>query len=243
MGETREGKRQTHGEARTTMTRRNKYKQETEISEPPDMLRLLEHRLPPAIDQKRIRAALLERGGPKFLALVNMMFDPVGRRQSWPTMIRKSGLTYAEVIECVRDSFMQEGILRQAVHVPQVLEDIAIDSKSTEQMCPGCEGIGHIEVESGGKENGKKPEMVEKVCLNCGGSGKIRVVGDLESRKLLFTHLGIQQQKGPLVDARTVNVNHNNGESLVETLQRMRGGSGQGQSPKQIEGEVKETAK
>ena len=142
--------------------------------------------------------------------LLLRLLDPAFRKHSLPKLAKDVGLTYPQVLHYITKYRLDQGLLQMSAHVPQVMEDVAIDSKSKEVTCPNCEGakvIAHTEVVE--DPDTKKKVVLQKLddeglpmwkkCLVCDGAGTIRQVGDADSRKLLFETLKLTGQRGPLV--------------------------------------------
>jgi hypothetical protein len=144
--------------------------------------------------------------------LFEMMLDPAFRTHSLPKLAKDVGLRYTDVLKLVRDYKLDQGLLAMASHLPQVMEDVAIDAKSKMVKCPACKGDGRIVVteqiedpESEKKrvivvpkldENGA---VVTEHCFTCDGEGKLRQTGDSDARKLLFESMKLTGQRAPLV--------------------------------------------
>lgn len=151
----------------------------------------------------------------RFQVLFRMFLDPANK-SSLPVLAKQVGLTYPQVLKAITQHRIDQGLLRMSEHVPQVLEDVAIDAQSRTVTCPTCRGKVRIDglsvtpvtetytdpqtkvrtVRQKLDDNGC-PEW--ELCLTCDGSGTLRKIGDPDARKLLFDTLKLTGQKGPLV--------------------------------------------
>jgi len=161
--------------------------------------------------------------------LLAMMLDPSTRKRSLPQMAGAVGLSYAAVLQMVTRGRLEQGLLRMSEHVPQVLEDVAVDAKSREVTCQGCrgfkvDGVAVVPVmEETVEEEGKRKILAQALdsegrlkwekCLTCDGSGTLRKIGDSDARKLLFDTLKLTGQRGPLVA-----IQNNNGMPSMEDV-------------------------
>lgn len=165
-------------------------------------------RLEASVSHDEWRAALEATADDRFHSLMLEYFDPANKK-SLPQCAREVGLTYPQVLKAITQYRLDQGLLRMSAHVPQVLEDVAVDAKSQLVPCPSCKGAGKLtqqrQVVLEGvlvmDESGKRPLMttVEEKCWTCEGVGKLRKVGDADARKLMFDTLKLTGQKGPLV--------------------------------------------
>jgi len=170
------------------------------------VFRRLEASIPREELVKAMDAAPDERAQQLLLRLL----DPAFRTHSLPKLAKDVGLTYPQVLHYIQKYRLDEGLLKMSAHVPQVLEDVAIDSKSKEVTCPNCEGTKVVAVTEVVEDPDTKKKVVLqrlddkgrpmwKKCLVCDGAGTIRQVGDADSRKLLFETMKLTGQRSPLV--------------------------------------------
>lgn len=174
----------------------------------------LEHRNNTALAriEKSVPKAELERlldqsDDPRAHHLVSLMFDISLKNVKLPELARRAGLQYSEVLRMITLGRLGDGALAMSEHAPQVMEDVAIDAKSRIVECPTCGGSGEVSsVVKGEKEDEEEEPSVEtSVCGTCDGSGKLRKIGDIDARKLMFETLGLTNKgKGAMVN---VNVN------------------------------------
>jgi len=119
-----------------------------------------------------------------------LLTEPLGAvtPRSLKKAAKLSGLSPIELLEMIRSHRLHMGILRATAHLPQIMEDTAIDAKSTDHACLKCGGEGQV----GQGES-------RAVCRECRGAGSIRVLGDIENRKLMMEMVGLVRKGGGVV--------------------------------------------
>ena len=158
-----------------------------------------------SVPREEFLAFLLRQSDPRFHEVAQHMVAP-GTRVSLATLCLQIGLKYYDLTDAYIKDKQTEGLVRSSQHLPDVMEDIAVDSRSREDICTDCDGSG---------------EYKNKLCKACGGKGKIRVMGDGKSRdQLLRAHDLIKPDKGVTVDARTANFTVPSLASLVGAAQK-----------------------
>lgn len=159
----------------------------------------------------KLAVDLLTHPDPRVIELVNHLRDPRFDSTSVVTICQKVGLQYPQLVKIFKDVKMTQGLIRMYDHVPQVMEDVAIDAQSSLIPCRECEGVGHITLKEPVHDLDDPTKIAsydirEKECLNCEGVGKVRKMGDQDSRKMVFEAIGLVSKRGP-----TVNIQNNNG--------------------------------
>jgi hypothetical protein len=153
-------------------------------------------RLEKSLSREELQLAVAASPNEKAELLLLHMTDPALRTMSLPTMAKRCGLRYADVLKLIRDYRLDQGLLKMTEHVPRVMEDIAVDAQSQVVKCPSCSGMGEL------WKYDKEENPIEgsnKVCVTCDGTGKLRKIGDADARKLMFETLKLTGQRGPLV--------------------------------------------
>jgi hypothetical protein len=147
-------------------------------------------------------------------ALLARLLDPSCRKHSLPQLAKEVGLTYPQVLKLVTNYRLDQGLLRMSAHVPQVLEDVAIDSESKLIACPACQGSGQLET-----VDRKTGEITDtKACWSCDATGKLRKVGDADSRKLMLETLGLTGRRGPMIAQQFINAGGQSVEDALDTV-------------------------
>jgi hypothetical protein len=124
--------------------------------------------------------ALQLSGNERFYRLHDALHDDAYRRTSPGTLCRKFGISWADLMSLWWNHNVLIGRIRALDHLPDILEDIAVDALSPKVTCPRCDGIGHVT-----RQNGEAP------CPQCVGAGKVRVPGDAHARRLFFEIIGL----------------------------------------------------
>lgn len=144
---------------------------------------------------------------PRYQKLAALLLDPIHRGKTLATIARKVDIGYPDLLRFITSARLAEGVLQMSAHVPQVLEDVAIDAKSRIVTCPACEGKKVIAVKRNSEadeDGGPDGEPTVKQCPTCEGTGKLRKLGDADARSLVFETFGLTGKgKGGVI----VNVN------------------------------------
>ena len=155
------------------------------------------------IGLQELMAVLELSGQPRALALLDLLSDPAYSRHTLATLCGRIGLTFVRLFDIYRRVQICRGIILMANHLPDVMEDVAIDSISRCVTCHACAGSGHIATDSD----------LDAVCTDCRGSGTLRIPGDAASRKLFMKLVETIQTKPPMNPKPACNF-----PSLEETL-------------------------
>jgi hypothetical protein len=173
-------------------------------------------RLEESVPREEMLAILGASADERAQVLLMKMMDPSCRKHSLPHLASLVGLSYPQVLQMITKFRLDEGMLRMSAHVPQVMEDVAVDAQSKEVTCGSCKGFKNADgiavipvVETIDDPESKKRVVVQRVdgagnlmwerCLVCDGVGTLRKIGDADSRKLLFETLKLTGRTAPLV--------------------------------------------
>ncbi len=147
----------------------------------------------------------------KMVLLRNAMCDPDFRRYGVAQLCHHVGVSISDLYEVWRSYQHSVGLIRALGHVPDILDDIAVDARSKDRPCPACRGTGVTE---------------EGECLTCEGNKRVRISGDIDSRKLILEATGITGK------GRGLNINISNTigktdsmEDVINITGRILGGS------------------
>ena len=124
---------------------------------------------------------------PRISGLINLLLDPDYRKVSLGKLCEKMGISTHEVVDHFRKTKLDQALLGMYDHVPEILEDTAIDAKSVERTCWKCFGEGEV----------KKDKDTLVICPECAGSKRLRKPGDSDARKLVFETAGLAGKRGP----------------------------------------------
>jgi len=150
------------------------------------------------VDLPEFKEALQYSKDPKFLMLYQAISTPSLHKCSFAELCRRCGLGIRDISDIYRDHQKHRGLMRAFAHIPKVLEDTAIDAQTRVVVCSECNGRGKV-----GADKSKNRQKLG-VCPVCHGDGKRRLIGDKDSRQLIFETAGLK--KGGSVQAVQVNV-------------------------------------
>ena len=109
-------------------------------------------------------------------ALANMLRDPAYQGYSLGKLCELVGLRYADLVRMFTRFYTSIGMIRFSRHIPQVMEDTALNALSRDETCFRCEGSG--------RRNGR-------MCRHCRGKGTVHILGDLTCLKLVYETMGL----------------------------------------------------
>lgn len=136
------------------------------------------------IDLPEFKQALAFSKDAKFQMLLGAIANPRLAAHSFADLCRRCELTINDIADVWRNYHTARGMIKMMGHMPQVMEDVAVDSKSRVVQCTRCDGTGKLENEIINKRLGA-------VCPDCHGDGTIRLMGDKDARKLAFEATGL----------------------------------------------------
>lgn len=176
----------------------------------------------PLEDRMELVQALDGHSDPRVQQLADMSADPAFGSKSVASIARTLGLSSKHIADAYRDGQIAKGIVRSLKHLPEVMEDVAIDAKSKWRMCKTCRGTGVYvdpdlldmqEDDAEGEREGNT--IVKSDCIDCGATGRVRIVGDADARKLMFETVKLTNQRGPLIAQQ---INQMDGTESIEAL-------------------------
>lgn len=176
------------------------------------------------VQRENLLDALEVAEDPRLQKLRKAMMAPGNSRIKLLHHCKMLGITWPELVEAHRQYQTQKALMEGFDCLPEVIRDVAEDSKSRLEPCPMCIGEGNIADPSISDD---AEVRLTKECPRCDGKGKIRVSGDAAARALLFEATGMKGQKGPLV-AQQFNFGSGGLEPLektVKAVQNLVGGS------------------
>lgn len=158
------------------------------------------------VELPELKQALELSNDPKYQLLLAALNDPRFSNCSFSTLCRKCRMSLQDVVEIWRSHLQVKGIVKMMVHMPSVMEDVAIDSKSKMVTCNVCQGVGKLR----GKEVNMKHDPI---CPECHGDGVVRLLGDKDARLLAFETVGLKKGAGI---TNIVNVDNRQGAPSME---------------------------
>jgi hypothetical protein len=146
------------------------------------------------------------------------LVDPAYRSVSIKNLTRQFGISLLQVHDIWRESRMHHGMMRMLNHVPDILEDTAVDARSTMGVCPRCDGIGTVMPETTAKD--EVPSV--RSCPECEGKQKVRRPGDKVARELVFESIGLTGKRGgPLVAIQNNMATESGLEEVLVSTQKL----------------------
>lgn len=158
-------------------------------------------------DRLMIAHILSRSNDERMQRLSRLLLDPVdlmGQKVSLAAQAVACGVSDVEISNVFVKAIKAEGFIRQAKHLPDLMEQAAIDAKSKFEDCKKCGGAGSIG---------------DKVCEKCSGSGTVYVLGDTTRLRMIFETYGLLSKGGGI----NIGVNVANPPSSSETLPALAG--------------------
>jgi len=126
-----------------------------------------------SLDQRvEIAGVLALSDRQDFKDLSRAALDPLNSGVSFARLAEKSGLNFHMISSEYRAIKVDEGYVRAARHLPDLMEQVAVDAKSRDERCRTCKGTGKLDE--------------DKPCPTCDGLGTVYVLGNAERLKLIF---------------------------------------------------------
>lgn len=129
-------------------------------------------RMEPRDRREEVALVLRLSDSERMRFLAQRALDPAFDRTSFATLCGQFNVTYKQVADAYKIIKHSEGLLRASDHLPDLMEQVAVDAKSKTMKCFPCNGTGTI---SDGKP-----------CKDCKGTGTQYIPGEVERLKLVF---------------------------------------------------------
>jgi hypothetical protein len=126
--------------------------------------------------RENIADCLVATGNPRATRLLDMMLDPAYEALSFGQLCSRAGLSGGEVLRLICQRQLAEGMIRACYHLPDIMENLALDAMGRNEPCATCCGEGILGTAS---------------CRRCGGSGSLRFPGDMRRIRLALEMFGI----------------------------------------------------
>lgn len=156
------------------------------------------------IDMESFEWICNDSGNDKLTTLVTMMHDPAYALSSFMGLAKRCSLTLQELQVAYTDGMRHIGLLKLATHLPDIIEDVAVDAHSTMEVCPRCDGYQVVPA----------PDKQTRDCPVCRGAGEVKRMGDRHARDLIFESAKLTKQGGPMVQINQAFV----GDTRMETM-------------------------
>jgi|SRR6267142_5579185 len=122
---------------------------------------------------------------PAIQALAQDAMNPIFKRTSFAALAERHALNIHMLSDEFKAIMRSDGLMRAAQHLPEIIEQTAIDAKSKDVKCRACKGTGSIERE----------DKLE-ICSKCDGAGTVYVLGDADRLKMIFETFGLTGKGG-----------------------------------------------
>ena len=123
--------------------------------------------------------------------------NPLGPEDSGASVARiaeREGVTLRQLSLGIRELMRDEGFVRMAKRLPDVMEQVAIDATGKDVECIECHGAGELirKVNVGTEDEAEETDR----CNACQGTGKVYQMGDTDRLKLLFETFDLTGKRG-----------------------------------------------
>jgi hypothetical protein len=153
------------------------------------------------VELPELKQALAVTNDPRYNMLLAAINNPRFHGFSFPELCRRCKMTIQDVVAVWRNHMKVKGLVKMMNHMPNVMEDVAVDSKSRIVTCDTCQGVGKLVSET-------RNQVKQPICHACHGDGTIRISGDPKARELAFETIGLTGSGGGV--HQQVNVNLGN---------------------------------
>ena len=136
--------------------------------------------------------------------------DPRNARLTLVTLCRRHEVTLTDLQKVWREHQVNLGLMGMANHAPRVMENIATDAASYNDICPTCRGKGKIF------------SKAKSFCPRCAGHGVVKRPGDLESRHIMMEALGVTGKASLVTTINTLSASfgpEHGMEKIIEMVQ------------------------
>ena len=165
-------------------------------------------------DRESIALVLRLSANPRMRKVAEMALLPEFRSTSFAKLAENEGLNFHSISSEYKEIKRSEGFIRAAQHLPDLMEQTAVDAKSKWETCRTCKGTGHVTDKEGGQITCSK-------CETSGQPGKVYVLGDADRLKLIFETFGLTGKGGGLnvnLDLRRPPEPHESMSALSESI-------------------------
>jgi len=134
--------------------------------------------------------ALHHSADPRVVLLLEYMFDPKYRNDSFTKLCKECGLYLGDIVDAFKRYKLDMGIIAMAKQAPAIMSDTARDARSQKTVCMTCRGSGEILEQT----SRLSEELVASICPNCIGEGSFLVPGHDKARELFFKTMGLTKR-------------------------------------------------
>ena len=127
-----------------------------------------------------------------FRALCNMARTEIYATTSFAMLAEKVGLNFYKLADEYRAIQEARGLIRAGAHIPDIMEETALNAKGKFKPCQRCEATGKITV----KEKKTDPVGREISFPSCEGSGKMYVKPEIEDLRVALEMFQLIKKPG-----------------------------------------------
>ena len=169
------------------------------------MLFGIDHKMEKPEEREHMALVLRNSDQPAMRQLAAQAMDKDFRVVSFAALAERNRVNYHMISDEYKKIMRSEGFIRQARHLPELMETAAIDAKSKMVECETCDGKGEVpDLEAYNKlkreaKQAKEPAPVEcprKRCPRCKGAKEVWMLGDTDRLKMIFETYGLTGKTG-----------------------------------------------
>lgn len=191
-------------------------------------------------ERELVAVTLALSADPRMKRLSSDCLSPSHRGTSFAGLCDQAQIEYRDVERELKAISKSQGFIRISQHLPDLMEQSAVDARSRYEKCWPCKGEGVVDdvvamakAVKEATERGEDKDSVDritKVCDACHGEKRRYVVGEVDRLKLVFETMGLIGKGG---------ININNHLDLRQTGQSEGLEDLYGSVSNILEGEVK----
>jgi hypothetical protein len=169
------------------------------------MLFGIPHKMESKEQRESLALVLRKSGDARMQLLARQALDPDFKHTSFATLAENNHLNYHMIADEFKGLMRSEGFIRQAQHLPEIMEQTAMDAKSKWITCETCDGVREVpDIEAFNKlkreakaAKAEAPTIApRKQCPRCKGEGLTWQLGDIDRLKLVYETYGLTGKGG-----------------------------------------------
>lgn len=150
------------------------------------------------MDMDEFSEALRLSKDPKFEMLLAALMNPRLKNCSFGQLCKRCDLTINDLATLWKSFQLSKGLINWMNEMPDLMDDVMVDSRSRMTVCPKCAGEGALHEKINENEN--------PICPICNGEGEIRTIGDKDARNTVFEGVGLKRTGGIQVNQNVLSV-------------------------------------